>query len=236
MGRGSSKAGGGSVNSALMNDIPKDVQIAMLQKELSEAKGIFNKAKIKTQIEMLENDFKGTAEEWNKQKQAQREKSRKEAELRLQQEKETKKRQEEQKRQELENELRTQPKQKVEQFEIIQETNPMRDDYHVGIRKPSDIKTWSEVLAEDKKDGESFAWGDFSRKDAEQAMKTGKITVYSSYNIDQGVFVSTSKVQAQQYAGGTGNKVHQKVVSLSDIAWINGDEGQYAKRKRGKKN
>ena len=117
---------------------------------------------------------------------------------------------------------------KKAQFDIIQATNPMSDDYHVGIRSSNDIRTWEEVLKlDDEREGQ-FVWGDFSRSDAEQALKKGKITVYSSYPIKNGVFVSTSYVQAEEYAGGKGGKVYSKTLSLDKVAWINGDEGQYA--------
>lgn len=136
-----------------------------------------------------------------------------------------------QKQQQLDNEqklnaeIQESTPQKRQQYEIIKQTNPMLDDYHSGIRSPEDIKTFNEVINDD----ESFAWGDFSKEDAQQALKQGKITVYSSYPIEQGVFVSTSKIQAQEYAGGNGSKVYSKEVPLDDVAWINGDEGQYAK-------
>ena len=117
---------------------------------------------------------------------------------------------------------------KQSQFDIIQETNPMGDDYHVGIRSVEDIRTWDEVLKLDDESEGQFLWGDFSRADAEQALKDGKIIVYSSYPIKDGVFVSTSYVQAEQYAGGRGGKVYSKTVPLTDVAWINGDEGQFA--------
>lgn len=120
---------------------------------------------------------------------------------------------------------------KQEQLEIIQKTNPMQDDYHVGIRKLEDIKTWKEVLKLDDDTEGQFAWGDFTREEAEECMKKGEIKVYSSKPIENGNFVSTSKVQAVEYAGGDENKVYTKVVSLNDVAWINGDEGQYAKIK-----
>lgn len=118
---------------------------------------------------------------------------------------------------------------KQSQFEIIQETNPMWDDYHTGIRTTDDIRTWEEVLELDDESEGQFVWGDFSRADAEQALKDGTITVYSSYPIENGVFVSTSYVQAQEYAGGRNGKVYSKTIPLSNVAWINGDEGQYAK-------
>lgn len=204
----------------------KEAKIKQLESELEGAKGLMAKSKIKTQIEMLKADWQGTKEEWlahKKQKQEEEYKKSRERQVRGKAEKEAKAQRE---RIQLEHELRTQPKEKVAQYKIIQENNPMLDDYHVGIRKPSDIKTWDEVLTED--DGDSFAWGDFSKADAEKAQKTGKITVYSSYPIRQGVFVSTSRIQAQQYAGGEGGKVYSKKIPLSKVAWINGDEGQFA--------
>lgn len=111
------------------------------------------------------------------------------------------------------------------QFEIIQQTNPMFNDTSVGIRSPKDIHTFAEVLD----DGDSFNWGDFSKEDARKALKDGKIRVYSSYPIKNGVFVSTSYQQALDYAGGEPSGVHSRVVALDSVAWINGDEGQYAK-------
>lgn len=113
---------------------------------------------------------------------------------------------------------------KGKQLEIIKKTNPMSDDYHVGIRNVEDIKAFNEVV----NDEDSFVWGDFTREDAKKALKEGKITVYSSYPINQGTFVSTSKIQAEQYAGGKGNKIYSKTIPLEEVAWINGDEGQYA--------
>ena len=111
------------------------------------------------------------------------------------------------------------------QYQIIQETNPMWDEYHTGIRSPKDIKTFAEVV----EDSDSFNWGDFTREDAEKALRDGTVRVYSSYAIKNGVFVSTSYKQALQYAGNNPDGVHTRVVALDSVAWINGDEGQYAK-------
>ena len=111
------------------------------------------------------------------------------------------------------------------QFQIIQDTNPMFNDTNLGIRSPKDIKTFAEVVD----DPESFVWGDFSREDARKALKRGTVRVYSSYPIKNGVFVSTSYQQALDYAGGEPSGVHSRVVALDSVAWINGDEGQYAK-------
>lgn len=113
---------------------------------------------------------------------------------------------------------------KQAQFEIVQETNPMQDDYHVGIRSVDDIKTFAETI----NDEESFVWGDYSREDAQRDLAKNKITVYSSKPIENGVFVSTSYRQAQEYAGGKGKKVYERTVPLDFVAWINGDEGQFA--------
>lgn len=113
---------------------------------------------------------------------------------------------------------------KKEQMDIINETNPMRDDYHTGIRNVNDIKTWDEAI----EDEESFTYGDFSKEDAIRAKETGKITVYSSKPISAGGFVSTSKNMAQDYAGK--GKVYEQIVNLEDVAWINGDEGQYTRK------
>ena len=111
------------------------------------------------------------------------------------------------------------------QYQIIQETNPMWDEYHTGIRSPKEIKTFAEVA----EDPDSFTWGDFTREDAQKALRDGTVRVYSSYAIKNGVFVSTSYKQALQYAGNNPDGVHTRVVALDSVAWINGDEGQYAK-------
>ena len=213
------------------NKLSKEKKLAELQNKLDNAKGLIAKSQIHTEIEMLKADWKGTKEEYLAHLKEQREKAVQDSLAKKKAEEKAKQDKAEQTKRQLENELKTQPKDKVEQYKIIQQTNPMKDDYHVGIRKPSDIKTWKEIVKSENDDGESFAWGDFSKKDAEKALKTGKITIYSSYPIKQGTFVSTSKVQAEQYAGGAGNKVYTKTIPLSEVAWINGDEGQYAKLK-----
>lgn len=114
---------------------------------------------------------------------------------------------------------------KQQQLDIILKENPMRDDYHTGIRNIEDIKTFEEAIEDD----ESFTWGDFDKKEAIEALKSGFVTVYSSKPIKNGGFVSTSKNQSRDYAGN--GKIYEKKVAIKDIAWINGDEGQYAKIK-----
>ena len=217
-GGGGDSSGGGSGN---------DAKVKELEQQLSEAKGLFAKAHIKNEIDMLKAGFTGTEKEWlEKKKQDHEEAVKASLEKQAKEKAEAEAKAKAEKKQ-LEDEMHTQPKEKVEQYKIIQQYNPMNDDYHTGIRKPSDIKTWEEVM-KSADDGDSFAWGDFSKADAEKALKSGKITIYSSYPITQGVFVSTSKIQSEQYAGGKGNKVYSKTIPLSDVAWINGDEGQFA--------
>lgn len=229
-GKFTSGPGGGGLGGS--DTSARQKEIDSLKQEFANTKGLIARSKIKNKIEALENGY-DDVEEWKKVKSERQQakiaesKARQEAKEKAEKEKEAERKEAE--RKEIEREMQTQPKQKVDQFKIIQENNPMLDDYHVGIRKPSDIKTWKEVIDSDDGSGESFAWGDFSQKDAKAALKSGKITIYSSYPINQGVFVSTSKVQAEEYAGGKGNKVYSKTVPLDDVAWINGDEGQFAK-------
>lgn len=125
---------------------------------------------------------------------------------------------------------------KREQLEIIKRTNPMADDYHTGIRTIDDIKTWGEAVDEAKKnalEGEWEEWSsypDVSNDMIEKAIRSGKITVYSSHPIEDGTFVSPSRMMAKDYAGS--GTVYSKEVNLNDVAWINTDEGQLARVKR----
>lgn len=116
---------------------------------------------------------------------------------------------------------------KEKQLELLLEINPMTDDYHTGIRKLEDIKSFKEAVNDDIKDEEIGAYPDFTKEDASKAIKDGYITIYSSHPIENGVFVTPSKMNAQDYAGG--NKVYSKKVPLDEVAWINSDEGEYAK-------
>lgn len=119
---------------------------------------------------------------------------------------------------------------KEKQFEIISKVNPMRDDYHVGIRTVDDIKTYQECLdtspIQDEEIGQ-FVYPDWTKEQAEHAFKTGEITVYSSYAIKPGVFVTPSKIMASEYAGN--GKIYSVTVPVEgeEVAWINGDEGIY---------
>lgn len=93
---------------------------------------------------------------------------------------------------------------KQKQNEIIQKNNPVADNLHTWIRKSEDIKTFEETL-QDNDYKEYYDNGDdfdesYTADMAKKALKTGKITVYSSYPINQGTFVSPSKMEAESYS------------------------------------
>jgi sulfur relay (sulfurtransferase) DsrC/TusE family protein len=115
---------------------------------------------------------------------------------------------------------------KAKQLKIVTEANPMTDDYHTGIRSEKDILTDGEAFAEGIKSGDGAA-PDFKSSDMEKALSTGKVTVYSSNPIENGVFVSPSRMEAKNYAGD--GRVYSKEVNTSDVAWIDDIQGQYAK-------
>ena len=118
---------------------------------------------------------------------------------------------------------------KQKQLEIINKTNPMQDEYHVGIRTVKDIKFPEEVFSKqgwnDDEPGNTEAiYPDWEFSDGQKALARKKITVYSSKPIKNGNFVTPSKMNALCY----GTSVNQKIMSVYDIAWINSEEGQVA--------
>lgn len=115
---------------------------------------------------------------------------------------------------------------KKKQLDIIEKNNKMQDDYHTGIRKIEDIKTLAETLEDSDWQGYEEFNPDYTKKMADEALRTGKITVYSSYPIEQGVFVSPSKMEAESYSGN--GKVYSKEININDVAWIDPTQGQYA--------
>ena len=122
---------------------------------------------------------------------------------------------------------------KQAQLDIVLRTNPMLDDYHTGIRKVEDIKTFAEAVKEGQEEAEKGGWDEWSTYPDEtndllqDALGSGYITIYSSKPIVNGNFVTPSRMQAEDYAGG--EEVYEKTVPVTDVAWINVDEGQYAR-------
>jgi hypothetical protein len=114
---------------------------------------------------------------------------------------------------------------KLAQFNLIQQKNPAPNETLTWIRSPKDILTWDEAIAGAEGDN-AFTWPDYTLEDALRDQKKHSMTVYSSYPIKGGTFVTPSLQQASDYAGG--GRVYSKVIRPDDVAWINGDEGQYA--------
>lgn len=118
---------------------------------------------------------------------------------------------------------------KQAQYELIQKTNPKDESinkYATWIDKPSDVLTFREALEEDGGYWDGVA-PDFTAEDIQKALKSGYVTVYSTYPIKNGVFVSPSRMEAESY--GVRDKIHTKRVALTDVAWIDAGQGQYAK-------
>ena len=111
------------------------------------------------------------------------------------------------------------------QLEIIQKNNPAPNTYQTWIRSESDVMTLEEAVADSDWDYDEYN-PDYTRAMANEAIKKGEIRVYSSYPIEQGVFVTPSKIEAESYSGN--GKVYSKVVPISDVAWIDPTQGQYA--------
>lgn len=109
------------------------------------------------------------------------------------------------------------------QLSVIQNNNPANDNIHTWIRSKDDIKTYSEAVNEY---GEiEDLTPDYKADDIKKALMTGKIIVYSSYPIESGIFVTPSRMEAQNYAGN--RKVYSKLVKLSDVAWLDPLQGQF---------
>ena len=118
---------------------------------------------------------------------------------------------------------------KQEQFDIIQATNPHHSEIDfTWIRSVDDIQTFQEAYDNDI-DGYVSGGGfteDYTTENMDEALKTGKITVYSSHPIENGAFVTPSKMEALlSYGGGQG---YMAEVNLDDIAWIDVDQGMVA--------
>lgn len=111
---------------------------------------------------------------------------------------------------------------KARQLEVIQKANPMLDNYHTGIRDISNIHRADEVWGNEDEFGGAPDW---TFDDAQKAITGGKVTVYSSYPIREGVFVTPSRMEAQSYAGR--GEIYSKIVPVNDVAWIDDIQGQF---------
>lgn len=114
---------------------------------------------------------------------------------------------------------------KAKQLDLILKNNPANDDVHLWIRSTKDIHTAEEVFKEAYDNGEAM-YPDFTLDMMNEALKSGKVTVYSSHPIKNGIFVTPSYMNARDYSGG--GRVYSKKIRLTDVAWIDESEGQYA--------
>ena len=122
---------------------------------------------------------------------------------------------------------------KEKQLDIILSSNSADDvnmPGHTWIRSVADIHTFREALDDSGFSEDEDITPDFKASDVKEALRTGSITVYSSYPIRNGIFVTPSRMEAQSYAGG--GRVYSQKVRLTDIAWIDGVQGQFAKHKK----
>jgi hypothetical protein len=115
---------------------------------------------------------------------------------------------------------------KEKQLEIINKTNPAPNNYNTWVRSVDDIKTAKEAFSVAFEDGAMYP--DFEIEQMNETLESGFVIIYSSYPIKEGTFVTPSKMNAEEYAGGRDNKIYSKKVSINDIAWIDESEGQYA--------
>lgn len=113
---------------------------------------------------------------------------------------------------------------KEKQLELINKKNPAPNDYNTWIRTTNDILTADEAFKEAFQDGEMYP--DFTVEDMQNVLDSGEVTVYSSYPVKEGIFVTPSRMNAESYSGD--GKVYSKKVNASDLAWIDQGEGQYA--------
>lgn len=115
---------------------------------------------------------------------------------------------------------------KEQQMQVIQENNPAEDDYHTWIRSAEEIKTLQEALTDPEWAEYDEFNPDYSRAMAEEALESGEIEVFSSYPIEAGGFVTPSRMEAESYAGD--GRVYSRRVPVTDVAWIDPTQGQYA--------
>ena len=114
---------------------------------------------------------------------------------------------------------------KSAQLAVIEQSNPFNAELgaHTWIRGTEDILTYREAI--DNFGGVDDVTSDFRAGDVQRALDSGYMTVYSSYPITHGTFVTPSYMEAQNYAGD--GRVYSKRVPLDDVAWLDEVQGQY---------
>ena len=114
---------------------------------------------------------------------------------------------------------------KAAQLAVIEQGNPFNAALgaHTWIRGAEDILTYREAI--DSFGGVDDVTPDFRAGDVQRALDSGYMTVYSSYPITQGTFVTPSYMEVQNYAGD--GHVYRKRVPLDDVDWLDEVQGQY---------
>ena len=114
---------------------------------------------------------------------------------------------------------------KAAQLATIERNNPFDPELgaHTWIRSTEDILTYREAI--DSFGDVDDVTPDFRASDVQRALDSGYMTVYSSYPIELGTFVTPSRMEAQSYAGD--GRVYSKRVPLDDVAWLDEVQGQY---------
>ena len=115
---------------------------------------------------------------------------------------------------------------KEKQLEIINKSNPAPNSHNTWVRTVDDIKEAKDVFETAFNDGEMYP--DFTVDDMKESLDSGEITIHSSRPIKNGSFVTPSRMNAEEYAGGKGSKIYSKTIKINDVAWIDESEGQYA--------
>ena len=88
-------------------------------------------------------------------------------------------------------------------------------------------KTLEKALKDPRfQDTNNFA-ADVTRADIENAIKTGKITVYSPKPIKNGVFVSPNQFEASIKSNNADQKTYKTTVRVKDVDWKNPLQGTY---------
>lgn len=114
---------------------------------------------------------------------------------------------------------------KQKQLDVIKKTNAKDDSLadHTWVESVNDIKTFDEAV----KTGDGSFTPDYTEKMAAKAIESGEIKVYSSKPIEDGAFVTPSKMEAEAYAGS--GKLYEATIKTEDVAWIDELQGQVAK-------
>ena len=141
----------------------------------------------------------------------------------------------------INNELSKEDALKFEQFRIVDKYNPPFNDQSYWIRSPKDIMTFEEALNDEDALGikpieDGLSYPDVTAEMLQKALKTGEITVYHGgmkKGIHNGDFVTPSYEMALEY-GGTPDNVYSKKVKITDVAWLDAEQGMYANKKSAK--